>query len=747
MLRTIPAKFKMVVLIATALFLLSLASHHIYKRLPFFPRMPASQKKRTAAQRKPGGTAKKGNNATEKLLITAALPYANAGIHIGHLVEYVQADIFVRFLRLTGKKPLFLCASDTHGTPIEVNAEKLGITPEALVRKFNHEHREDFAAFHISFDDFYTTHSPENKELSELFFRELQKNGFIHKKKINVIFCRMCRRVLPDRYVRGTCPHCGTLDQYGDVCESCGLALKGTDLLNPKCSICSSTPQQKEREHYFFTLHLFAEKLRAWLEDNRSLQPEIRNHIREWLDKGLEDWCISRDGPYFGFLIPGEKDKYFYVWLDAPIGYIATTKHFTARWQDYWKDENAAIIHFIGKDITYFHFLFWPAMLLAAGFTLPKDIVVHGFLTVNGEKMSKSRGTFFTARDFLKLYEPETLRFYYALHLSKRLADVDLNFEDFRSVVNNTLVANIANFCYRVLSFAEKNYGGKPAAVADEPLAAELTALMEQARRLYEAYDFKGALAAILAISDKGNAYFQEAAPWKGKDNAKSAGAAQAAVAFAANIVRNLSILLSPVLPKFAETIQRQLGEKGLQWGDLSFGKKVIVKGAQPTFTRIGQLPASAPFPLDLRVGRIISAEDHPNADKLYVLQVDLGKEKRQLVAGLRQHYEKAALKGRHVVVVANLQPAKLRGVESQGMLLAADDGSVVSVLEAPKSAPGDAVHAAGFASSAAPVAFADFTRLELRVRNGKVFWNSAHLHTEQEDITVAGVRDGAVVR
>src|SRR3989338_11313658 len=360
----------------------------------------------------------------KKIVITSALPYANGPIHVGHLVEYIQTDIFVRFLRLTGRDVVYCCADDTHGTPIEVKSMDLGIKPEELIAKFSKEHQEDFNNFHISFDSYYSTNSKENKYLSDLFFERLKKKGLIYKKSIEVTYCEHCKRTLPDRYVKGKCPKCNAPDQYGDVCENCNAAYKTIDLIEPYCAICKNKPIRKSSTHYFFRLSKFSSKLEKWLNKNNNLQPEIRHFVLNWIKNGLEDWNISRDGPYFGFKIPGEEDKYYYVWLDAPIGYIASTENYCTKHdlktEDYWNSKNAKIYHFIGKDIVYFHFLFWPAMLLGSGFSLPHDIVVHGFLTVNGEKMSKSRGTFFTAREFLQSYNAEYLRFYYASMLSKK---------------------------------------------------------------------------------------------------------------------------------------------------------------------------------------------------------------------------------------------------------------------------------------------------------------------------------------
>ncbi len=700
-----------------------------------------SKKTEKKEKLKKGKNENKTKTLQRKILITAALPYANASIHIGHLIEYIEADIVTRFLRLSGEDVVYVCASDTHGTPIEVNAAKLGVTPEEMVNKFNQEHKKDFSEFFISFDDYYLTHSPENKKLSEYFFTVLKKKGYITKKFVDVMFCPRCARALPDRYVRGTCPNCGTADQYGDVCESCGMTHKGIDLLDPKCSLCGTTPKRQQSEHYFFTLSAFSVKLRAWLKGNEHLQPEIKKHIFEWLDKGLEDWCISRDAPYFGFLIPGEKSKYFYVWLDAPIGYISTTQHLTSMWGDYWKKEDSNIIHFIGKDIIYFHFLFWPAILMAVGFHVPNDIVVHGFLTVNGKKMSKSRGTFFTARDFLKLYPPEYLRFYYAHHLDKNVVDINLDFNDFQAVVNNQLVANIANFCYRVLPFIEKNYNGKVDEIADDPLIHGLQEGVSRVLAHYTSYALKDAVAEILSLSDKGNLYFQTTAPWKDKEHSR------AAVGLAANLVRVLSILLAPILPMFSSKIQQQLCEKDLTFSDIAFDRKIKVKNAAIVFTKIEKIPSSSTFPLDLRVGKVIAVEDHPNADSLYLLTVDVGSEKRKLVAGLKRYIARDVLLGKNVLVCMNIIPATIRGVESKGMVLAADDGAHVCIVEAPKSLPGMVVSMEGHTNSSEPLSFEQFKKLNLQISGGKVVWEGTHLRTDKEDIVVKDVKDGGSVR
>ncbi len=553
-------------------------------------------------------------NTKKRILVTSALPYANGSIHCGHLVEYIQTDIFVRFNRLIGEDAIYICADDTHGAPIEINASKQGITPEQLIAKYYDEHAKDFKDFQIQFDSYYSTNSPENKYYSDLIFERLNKKGLIYKKPVKQTYCNKCKRFLPDRYVRGECPKCHAQDQYGDVCEICSSAHSTTELINPHCSICKSPAVQKESVHYFFKLSMLSVQLKDWLDNNKQLQPEIVNYIQNWIKEGLKDWDISRDGPYFGFKIPGEEDKYYYVWLDAPIGYIASTQNYCNQHKqygltadDYWQRketrdnndknaknntnkeknnsennfnrENIEIIHVIGKDIIYFHFLFWPAVLLSADFNLPNYLVVHGFLTINGEKMSKSRGTFFTAREFLEKYKAEHLRFYYAATLSRKLVDIDLNFKDLHDKINNELVGNVSNFCYRSLSFLEKNFEGRFKDLDDseevQKLIADVTFKLEKIKFAYLDFNYRDALALILEISAIGNRYLQQKEPWKLiKGTAAEKETAQKILGTAANISKDLSILLYPVLPKLCEELQSQLNLGQLTWDDLGFDLK-----------------------------------------------------------------------------------------------------------------------------------------------------------------------------
>ncbi len=691
-----------------------------------------------------------------KYVVTGALPYANGPIHIGHLLEYVQADIYARFLRSTGKDILYICASDMHGTPIEVNAKKAGVEPEIFVEKYWKEHQEDFASFLIAFDNYYKTHSKENKELAEHFFTELKKKGLIYTKNIDVIYCQSCKRTLPDRYVRGTCPLCGIADQYGDVCEGCGSVLKGTDLVNPKCSLCGNIPSIKPSQHYFFKLSSFSSKLKKWINSkDAGLQKEVKNWLKDWLDKGLEDWCISRDAPYFGFEIPGSKKecgevKYFYVWLDAPIGYISSTKNYCdknsskdhhCRWEDYWK--KGEVYHFIGKDISYFHFLFWPAMLMAMDIPLPK-LTVHGFITVNGQKMSKSRGTFFTAKDFYKLYGAESLRFYYASHLQRNVVDVNLNLEEFQAVINNILVGKLGNFCYRTMTFAEKNYPLLPAAAENKAMTKKVLSLTEKIKKNYSEMDYQAAVKNIILVADIGNAYFQKTEPWKYKDDPK----VQKAVSWCVNLARDLSILVGPILPEFSEKVSASLGEEKLAWDDMDFSWKGKINKVKLLVNKLETSKQEAVFPLQLTVGKILEVNDHPNADSLYLLKVDLGQfGKRQVVAGLKKYFSKSDLSGRKAVFVANMKPAKLRGEMSEAMVLAADDGNKVSILEAQKQSPGDEVHFEGTKNSREQITFEEFMKTVMEVRSGEVWWEGKKLVGDLEEIKVHGVNDGAKVR
>ncbi|MBU0460382.1 MAG: methionine--tRNA ligase, partial [Nanoarchaeota archaeon] len=633
-----------------------------------------------------------------------------------------------------------------------VNAKKAGKEPKKFALECSKEHQKDFASYLIKFDNFYHTDSKENKELAEYFFAELQKKKLIYTKKIKVIYCENCKRSLPDRYVKGKCPHCQAEDQYGDICEKCGSVLKGIDLVEPKCSICGQSPVQKESEHYFFKLSSFAGKLQKWFDSKEAnLQPEVKNWLMNWL-KDLDDWCVSRDSPYFGFEIPGSKKetgetKYFYVWLDAPIGYISSTKNYCdtakCKWEDYWY--KGSVQHFIGKDIAYFHYLFWPAMLMAVGIPLPQ-LTTHGWVTVNGEKMSKSRGTFFTAKDFLKLYQPEALRFYYAQHLDRKVVDVDLNFTDFQAVVNNVLMGNLGNFCYRTLTFAEKNYGQVKEVKDEKVLVKKVEGLFEKIKQNYQEQNFKLAVKYILQIADLGNIYFQKAEPWKDKE--KKSGE----VGFCVNLARNLAILVSPILPQFSEKIFSALGERKVGWADLNFKWQGKVKKVVKLVEKIEKIPEKSEtveqetFPLQMKVGKIIEVKDHPDADSLYLLKVNFGKEKRQVVAGLKKKFSVKELLNRQTVFCTNLKKAKLRGEWSEAMILVAEKGKDLYFLDPGKVAVGSSVGFGKLVNSKKEVSYSDFQKLKMVVQKEKVVCNGKELNIAGKVVTVPGAKDGAKI-
>ncbi|MGM5485500.1 MAG: methionine--tRNA ligase [Nanobdellota archaeon] len=627
----------------------------------------------------------------KRTVITAALPYANGSIHIGHLVEYIQSDIFTRVMKLLGEKAIFCCADDTHGTPIEIKAHQQGITPEELIEKYHKEHFQDFRTFSIYFDSYYSTNSEENKKYSDLIFNRLNERGLIYTKDVENFFDEELQRFLPDRFVKGKCPKCGAEDQYGDVCEKCNSTYTPVDLLEPFSVLTGKKPVRKKSKHYFFKLKSLAGKLDEWLKNNENLQPEIKNYVRNWIKEGLEDWDISRDGPYFGFKIPGEENKYYYVWLDAPIGYISSTEKYCKdngeNVEDYWNNSEGRIIHFIGKDIIYFHLLFWPAMLMEAGFNLPDDIVVHGFLTINKEKMSKSRGTFLTAKQFAEKADPEFLRFYYAANLTRRLEDLDLDLEDFRNRINNELVGNVANFIYRVFSFTNRFFDSK---VVDVEMPAEAKELTDKAVDYYRKYEFRQAINTMLELSAFGNRYMQENEPWKKvKEDREEA---HRVLSVCVNIAKNVIALLKPVMPYKTDKFEEQLGMETDLKNPGSIGEHSINK-AKIILKRIEKLEFEDPLSaINLKTARIMSVEKHPEADKLYMLRISLGSEERQLVAGLRYHYREEELKGKNIVIVSNLKPAKLKGRKSEGMLLAASKDDKVKVIDPGEVEPGTQV-------------------------------------------------------
>lgn len=665
---------------------------------------------------------------TRKLLVTSALPYANGSIHLGHLVEYIQTDIWVRFQKMQGHTVHYVCADDTHGTPIMLRAEKEGITPEALIEKVHAEHSSDFAEFLVQFDNYYSTNSQENRELASGIYKALKANGKIASKTIEQYFDPVKSMFLPDRFIKGECPKCHAKDQYGDNCEVCGATYSPTDLINPFSAVSGATPVRKETEHYFFKLSECADFLRDWTRSG-TLQAEAANKMSEWVGEAgenkLSDWDISRDAPYFGFEIPDAPGKYFYVWLDAPIGYMASFKNLCSKagldFDEYWKkDSSTELYHFIGKDILYFHALFWPATLEYSGHRTPTQVFAHGFLTVNGEKMSKSRGTFITARSYLEhVKNPEYLRYYYAAKLNGSMEDIDLNLEDFVARVNSDLVGKYINIASRTAGFIAKKFNNQviPAqhAVIDEMRAA--AAMIAEA---FAARDFARALREIMKLTDAANGYVAEAAPWVVAKDESKAAELHTICSNALEMFRLLTIYLKPVLPSIASAVEEFLSIPALQWSHVSQGlaaqtiqayshmvtrleakqieamveaNKESLQAAAPAATEAkttAKVEAKAETKpteegayisiddfakVDLRIAKIVSAEHVEGAEKLLKLLLDIGEEKpRQVFAGIKSAYDPATLVGRLTVMVANLAPRKMKFGMSEGMVLAASD-------------------------------------------------------------------------
>jgi len=651
-----------------------------------------------------------------KILVTSALPYANGSIHLGHMVETIQTDIWVRFQKLRGHDCTYVCADDAHGTAIMLRAEQLGLTPEQQIANIKAEHEADFADFLIEFDNFHSTHTEENRELSSLIYERLKANGHITKRSVTQAYDPEKKLFLAERYVKGTCPQCKTPDQYGDNCENCGATYSPMDLLNPVSVISGATPVPKASDHVFFTLPDFTEFLKTWTRAGH-LQPEVANKMSEWLDSGLKEWDISRDAPYFGFEIPGENEKYFYVWLDAPIGYMASFKHLCEQradltFDDYWAaDSKHELYHFIGKDIINFHALFWPAMLSDAGFRTPTKVCVHGFLTVDGKKMSKSRGTFINARTYLNELEPEYLRYYYASKLTGSVDDIDLNLEDFVTKVNSDLVGKVVNIASRTAKFVNKAGGKLSSTIVDEALWQRFLNAEDSIASLYENREFAKAMREIMALADAANEFIAEQAPWA---LAKQAGNEQRVLdvcSLGLNCFRALIMFLKPVLPNLAKASEAFLNCT-LDWSQpIAYLGEHEINAFKPLMTRIDSkkidamieaskvespapeaqtesdnawlakepIAAEIEYPdfakLDLRVVRIANAEHVEGADKLLQLTLDLGSETRNVFAGIKSAYKPEDLIGKHTVMVANLKPRKMKFGLSEGMVLAAGPG------------------------------------------------------------------------
>jgi methionyl-tRNA synthetase len=651
--------------------------------------------------------------SNRKILVTSALPYANGPIHIGHLVEYLQTDIWVRFQKQRGSSCYYVCADDTHGTPIMLRADSEGITPEALIARVGKEHLADFTDFGIVFDNYHSTHSPENQQLSSLIYEHLRDAGHINSRSITQAYDPVKEMFLPDRFIKGDCPKCGATGQYGDSCEACGATYSPTDLKNAVSVLSGEKPIEKESVHYFFNLANFSEMLQNWTTAGH-LQPEVTNKLNEWLGSGLQEWDISRDAPYFGFEIPDAPGKYFYVWLDAPIGYMASFKNLCDKqgldFEAYWgKDSAAELYHFIGKDIIYFHALFWPAMLAGANFRTPSAIFAHGFLTVNGEKMSKSRGTFIKARTYLEHLNPEYLRYYFAAKLSAGVDDIDLNFDDFAQRVNADLVGKVVNIASRCSSFIHKRFEGQLSDVCSEPvLFQQFVDANQPIADFYESREFGKAMREIMALADKANQYIDEKKPWI---IAKAEGQEvelQQVCSMGINLFRLLVAYLKPVIPVLATQAEQFLAIEAQAWPVAATPLvKHTLNPFEPLMTRVEadkiqaivdaskeNLQATAPTvkakqfepiaptiefedfaKLDLRIAKIIKAEHVEGAEKLLQLTVDIGDETRNIFAGIKSAYAPEALEGKLTLVIANLAPRKMRFGVSEGMVLAAGPG------------------------------------------------------------------------
>jgi methionyl-tRNA synthetase len=658
--------------------------------------------------------------AKRKILVTSALPYANGPLHIGHLVEYIQTDIWVRFQRMHGHELLYVCADDTHGTPIMLRAEAEGVSPKSLIERMQAEHQRDFQDFYVDFDNFYTTDSEETREYAHIIYKRLDEKGLINRRSIRQLFDPDRGMFLPDRFVKGECPRCGAADQYGDACEVCGSTYAPTDLKNPYSVISGAAPVMKESEHFFFRLsdRECVDFLKQWTRSG-SLQNEAANKLDEWFKAGLSDWDISRDAPYFGFEIPGAPGKYFYVWLDAPIGYMASFRNLCDRtglvFDDWWGPESGAeLYHFIGKDILYFHALFWPAMLRFSGYRTPTRVLAHGFLTVGGEKMSKSRGTFITAESYLKHgLNPEWLRYYFAAKLNGSMEDIDLDLQDFKARIDSDLVGKYLNIASRTAGFLIKLAGGE---VSGGPFDCTVLNEAQDAAPaiadLYDQREYNKAIRRVMELADQANSYIHEHKPWElakgvGDDPHRHDTEVRETCSIAINLFRLLSLYLKPVLPNLAREVEAFLNLPPLRWEDsavlLPEGHRI--NAYQHLMTRVEQKSIDALIndtregpqtqtkgeamtsesdlisiddfsKVDLRVARIVRAEHVEGADKLLQLTLDLGGgESRNVFAGIKSAYTPEELEGRLTVMVANLAPRKMRFGTSEGMVLAAGPG------------------------------------------------------------------------
>lgn len=645
---------------------------------------------------------------TKNTIVTCALPYANASLHLGHILEHIQADIWVRFQKMKGEKCYFICATDTHGTPIMLKAEEQGITPEELIARFHQEHVSDLSAFGISHDHFYTTNSVENKQCAYDIYNKLKANNKIAIRMISQLFDEEKEMFLPDRFVKGTCPKCKAIDQYGDSCEKCGATYSPTELIDPYSAVSGSKPVLRESEHYFYRLSEAGEFLATWLNAEGRLQVEAKNKMQEWLEGGLQDWDISRDKPYFGFEIPDAPGKYFYVWLDAPVGYLSSFMHYCEQegldFNQLWNSPDTEIYHFIGKDILYFHALFWPAVLHDAAYRTPSGLFVHGFLTVNGEKMSKSRGTFITAKTYLESgLNPEFFRYYIASKLNSRIEDFDLSLDDFVAKINSELVGKYINIAARSAGFIAKRFANKLAdRVDDESLLIHVLSIRNEVAELFQAREFAKAVRLIMKIVDDVNQYVDQAKPWILAKEAGKDLELQQVCTLLINAFRIISVYLKPILPELIGNVEKFLNVHPLTWASLEeyllgvdintynhlinriepamIDKLVTVtetttpaKADNVNYEPISETITIDDFSkIDLRIAKIVAASHVEGADKLVQLTLDIGNETRNVFAGIKSAYNPADLIGKHTVMVANLAPRKMKFGMSEGMVLAA---------------------------------------------------------------------------
>ena len=671
-------------------------------------------------------------SSKRQILVTNALPYANAALHLGHILEYTQTDVWVRFQKMRGHECYYVSADDAHGTAIMLKADEKGISAEQHIADMRTIHEADFKDFLIGVDNYHSTHSEENRVFSELIYNRLKANDHIAKRSITQAFDPEKKLFLADRYVKGTCPKCKTDDQYGDNCEVCGATYSPVDLINPVSVISGATPIEKESVHYFFKLPEFTDFLKQWVNSG-TVQKEVANKLGEWLDSGLQEWDISRDAPYFGFEIPDAPGKYFYVWLDAPIGYMASFKNLCEReaidFDHFWgKDSSTELYHFIGKDIVNFHALFWPAMLKSANYRTPTKVCVHGFVTVNGKKMSKSRGTFINARCYLDHLNPEYLRYYYASKLSGSVEDIDLNLEDFIQKVNSDLVGKVVNIASRCAKFLTNgNNGILSSTIENQALWNQVSGAKDSIANHYENRDFSKAIREIMALADLANEYIAAKEPWKLNKDPDQQQKVQDICSLGINMFRVILTYLKPVLPSMAEAGETFLNDS-LTWQSVN---QPLVKHQINPFTPLMQriekervdamveaskqdLPKAiepiisgplADEPLadeisfddfikvDLRVALIVKAEHVEGADKLLQLTLDIGGETRQVFSGIKSSYDPQSLEGRLTVMVANLAPRKMRFGMSEGMVLAAADKKGIYLLEPDSGAqPGQRV-------------------------------------------------------